>query len=79
MVAGHSTQEAFVGIETLRWLALNPLELGLFQLRNDSTHYARSDPILQIEDILEIAVEAVRPQMRTVCGIDELTGNAYLV
>ena len=45
----------------------------------DRADDARRHLVLQIEDVLELAVEAVRPEMRAGCGIDELPGDAHPV
>ena len=74
--AGHAAQEIVVGVEALGGLALGPLDLGLLQLRRDRADHARGHLILQIEDVLELAIEVIGPQMRPARSIDQLRGDA---
>src|SRR5262249_47176789 len=52
---------------------------NLLDLGSNSVRYARRDLILQIEDILKVAVEAIRPDMSPRAGIYELAGDAHPV
>src|SRR5260370_842049 len=79
MKARHSAQIVVIGVEALSRFALGALDLGLLQLRRDSTHDARGHLILQLEDVVERPVEAVRPEMRPGSGIDELPGDTHMV
>src|SRR5262249_44957813 len=56
---------------------LGTLDLGLLQLRRDRPYDADSHLILQIENVLEIAFKALRPEMYACRGIHELTGDAH--
>ena len=60
-------------------LALGALDLGAFELRRDRADDARGHLVLQLEDIVEAAFEAFRPQMRPGGGIDQLSGDAHPV
>src|SRR6516165_2718604 len=50
--------------------------LGRLQCRLDDAGDADRDPVLQLEDVLQRAVETVGPQMRTGECIDQLAGDA---
>src|SRR5437016_3264798 len=50
-----------VRFEAFGRLAFGSLNLSLFQPGCDRTHHACSYPVLQIENVLEGALEAVRP------------------
>ena len=65
MQVRHSAQVVVVGAEILRRLALGALDLGAFQLRRDRADDAGGDLVLQFEDVVEVAFEALRPQMRS--------------
>src|SRR5262249_5605264 len=69
---GQSTQEVVIGVETVGRLMLSALDLGLLQLRRDRPYDAHSHLILQIENVLEIAFKALRPEMYACRGINEL-------
>jgi hypothetical protein len=73
----HPAQEVVVGVEALGRLARGPLDLGLLELRRDRADHARRHLILQIENVLDAAVEMVGPQMRAGRNIDELRGDAH--
>ena len=79
MKGGHAAQKIIVGVEALGRLALGPFDLGLLQLGRDGAHHARGHLILQIEDVRQLAVETVRPEMRARRSIDELPGDAHPV
>jgi hypothetical protein len=75
--ACHPAQEVVVGVEAPGRLALGAFDLRLLQLRRDRADHARRHLILQIEDVLETAVEVIGPQMRARRRVDELRGDAY--
>src|SRR6202040_1950191 len=52
--------------------------LGRLQGRLDDTGDADSDLVLELEDVLQRAVEAAGPEMRAGQGIDQLPGDAHL-
>src|SRR5258705_11995895 len=79
MDPGHPAQKVVIGVQTSGGLAFGALNFGSLQRGRDRTHNTHGDLILQIEYILKPAIEAVRPQMRTGCSIDELTRNAHPV
>ncbi len=76
---GHAAQQVVVGIEPLGRLALGALDFGLFEFRRDRDDHARRDLVLQIENVLEATVEAIRPEMRAGRGIDQLSGDPHAV
>src|SRR5262249_54211279 len=55
------------------------LDCDLLQFRRNRADHARGDLILQIEDIIERALEAIRPQVTASGGIDQLSGDAHAV
>ena len=77
MEGRHAAQKVVVGIEAFGRLALGPFDLGLLELRRDGADHARRHLVLQIEDVRQVAIEAVRPEMRAGRGIDELAGDAH--
>src|SRR5215471_7549906 len=79
MIAGHSAEVVIIGVEALCGLTLSTLDLRLLQLGPDRTYDARSHLVLQIEDILQRAIETVGPEMRPGGGVDELAGDTHLV
>ena len=73
----HAAQEVVVGVEALGRLALGALDLGLLEPRRDRADHARGHPVLQVEDVGELAVEPVGPQMRAGRRVDQLAGDAH--
>ena len=53
-------------------------DLRLLQARRDGDDHPRGHLVLQVEDVLERAVETVRPQMRPRLGVDQLAGDPHL-
>ena len=56
-----------VGVEVLRALALRTVDLGATDLRQDCAHKTFGDAVLQNEQITNLAVVGVSPQMNA-CG-----------
>src|SRR5262245_15591127 len=79
MKLGDAAQEVIIGIHVLRRLALGTIALGMLQLRRDGAHNARGHPILQLEDILNVAVKALCPKVRARRDVDELSRYAHSV
>ena len=79
MSVRHSAQIVVIGVEALGRLALGALDLGLLQLGRDRPDHARRHLVLQFEDIVECAVEAIRPEVRRRSGVDQLAGDAHPV
>ena len=75
----HAAQIVVVGVEALGRLALGALDLRLLELWRDRADDALGHPVLQLEDVLERAVEAVGPEMGAGRRIDELAGDAHAV
>ena len=73
---GDAPHVAQVGIRALGRPALGPLDLGAPHLRLDRADNLLRHPILEIEQVFDLALEAIRPDMRHRRGIDELRGDA---
>jgi hypothetical protein len=69
-------QQIVVGIEARRRLAARALDLCLAERRLQRAHHALGDAILQVEHVLQGAIEPVGPQMRPCRCIDQLAGDA---
>ena len=52
-----------VGVEVLGRLAASPFDFGLADRRLDRAYDAFGDLVLQVENVLDGAVELVRPEM----------------
>jgi hypothetical protein len=59
----HRPHIGVVGIETRGRLAQAAVDLGLAQVGLDGAGDLHRDPIVQIEDVFESAVEPVRPEL----------------
>src|SRR5262245_56601851 len=79
MIAGHSAEVVIIGVEALCGLTLGTLDLRLLQLGPDRAYDVRSHLVLQIEDILQRAIEAVGPEMHPGGGVDELACDTHPV
>ena len=62
-------------VEALRRLAPNASRLGGKDLRQNRTNDPARDLVLKLEDIFQLAIVFVRPQMDAVRGIDQLPGD----
>src|SRR5271167_2834741 len=78
-MAGHPAQIVVVGVEAFGRLALRALDLRLLQPRCYRTHHACGHLVLQIEQVFERTLKAIRPQMRAGRAIDELPGDTHAV
>src|SRR5208282_287594 len=74
--ARHSPQVIVISVEALGRLALGAFDLRLLQLRRDSANHAGCYVVLQLEYVLEAALEAIRPQMSARRRVDELASDA---
>src|SRR5690242_8691617 len=72
----NSAKIIIICIEALGGFALGPCDFGLLEFGRDSAHHARRYSVLKIEDVGELAIEAVGPQM-SAGGIDELPSDAH--
>ena len=70
----QGAQVEIVGVEVVRPLALGPLDLGVKQARLDRADDTQCDLVLQFEDVVERAVEAVGPDVGAGCRVDQLAG-----
>src|SRR5215831_6459601 len=77
MHGGDPAEIVIIGIETFGRLALGSFDLGLLQLGCDRAYDAAGHLILEIEDILNPAIEAIDPDMRTPRGIDKLPSDPH--
>ena len=57
-------QIEIVGIETLRPLAARAVQFCSLDFRLDDRDYAFGDAVLHVEDVLDCAIEIVRPEVR---------------
>src|SRR5262249_35728716 len=62
-----------------RWYSSRTVYLSGLQRRFDNPGHARRDLVLKIEDVLQRAVEAVRPQMGAARRVDQLAGDTHPV
>jgi len=63
-------QHEVVGIETVRPLTLDALDLGLPEARLDRADRAQRDLILECENIIERPVVTLGPDVRAGLGLD---------
>ena len=76
---GQSPEIEIVGVEAVRPLALRALDLGPAEFGSMMPTMSGGDLVLQVEDVLERAVESVGPEMRAGLGFDQLAGDARRV
>src|SRR5580704_10019850 len=72
-------QVQIIGPEVLRRLAIGPVNLSELQARFDNASDAARYPVLQLEDVVEDAVETISPDMGFVCRVDQLRVDANIV
>ncbi len=72
----HAAQVAVVCIETLGRFIPGARDLRLFELRRNRADHTVSDLILELENIVEHALEPASPMGRAGARIDELAGDA---
>jgi len=70
-------QIEIMGREIVRPAIGRSADLGGLQCWLDDTSNANRDIVLKLQDVLHIAVEAVGPEMRPVCRIDQLGSDAH--
>src|SRR6267143_7006158 len=68
-----------IRIEVLGWLAFRTFDLGMLELPCDRSDNTFSYPILQVEDIVESALEAVGPKVHAGRSVDELPCYSHAV
>ena len=66
-------------IQVLGGLAPRALALDLRQFGFDRAGDGQGDLVLQVEDVCQLAVVALRPNVVAVAGIDELRGDPHTV
>src|SRR5262249_39418309 len=79
MDARQAAQEVVVSVEAFGWLASGALNLGLSQAGRDRANDFCRHLVLEVEDVLQGAVETVGPQLHAVRPVDELPCNAHPV
>jgi hypothetical protein len=80
--AAHMPQPALVGrpgVEVVWRLAHRPLQLGLSDRRGDRDRHRLTDLVLHREDVGEVAVVALGPDVVAGLRLDQLSGNADAV
>src|SRR5262245_46448376 len=65
MKSRQPTKIVVVGVEVFRRLASSSLDFGLFQPWGDGANHARRHLVLQDEDVLQCAIEAICPQVHS--------------
>src|SRR6516164_3530327 len=70
-------QVEIVGAEVSRWPRGGSAHLGGLQSWLDDPGDADRYLVLKLEDVLQRAVEAVGPEMRSTKGVNQLRGDAY--
>src|SRR6185437_891359 len=68
-----------VSVEAFGGPPVYPFDLGMKQLRLDRAGNSARDPILKLENIVERAVEAVRPDMSSGYRLDQLPADAHTI
>ena len=72
-------QIRIVGVEAVGRLAPRALHLRLLQAWNEGADHACGQLVLQGEDVAQLAVVTLRPNVRTRFCLNELAGNANTV
>src|SRR5215469_4397739 len=75
----HTTLIGSPGVEVARWLPDRALQFGMGDCWGDGNRYRLGDLVLHDEDVGEIAVVALGPDMLAGLGLDQLRGNADAV
>ena len=73
----HAAQIIVVGVQALGRLSLGPFDLGALELRRYRAHHALGHLVLQFENVVERAFEAICPEMCSRGGIDQLPGDPH--
>ena len=76
---GLRAQDEIVGVEAVGPLAFDPLDFGPTQARLDRADDRQRDLVLQREDVVELAVVALGPDVGAGRRIDELAGDAHAI
>ena len=79
MEARHASQVIVPGVEVLGPLDARALVLEVLQLRHDGGGDAVGDLVLYVEDVLQLAVEALGPDVVVGVGVDELRRDPQAV
>ena len=71
----HRPHDTVVSIQALRSLAPGPLDLGCTDVRQDRSDDGFGQPVLEIEDVLDLAVVAICPDVPPVRAIDQVSSD----
>src|SRR5215469_17396039 len=66
-------------VETFGWLPHRPLALGLIDRRGGGDCHCVGDLVLDREDVSEITVVTLGPDVLAILGLDQLRGDADAV
>ncbi len=69
-------QDEIIGIQAVRPLALDPVDLGTPQAGRDGTDGRQCNVILEGEDVFGPAVKSLGPYVHSALRIDQLAGDA---
>src|SRR5688572_20156098 len=77
MKGGHPAQEVVVGVQVSGRLGLRPGDLGFLQPGSNGGHCTCRHLVLKVEYVHQVAIEAVGPEMRARCRINELSRDSH--
>src|SRR6516164_3101164 len=72
-------QDQIIGVEPVRPFALDTLDLRESQARLDRADNGQRELVLKRENIVELTVVTLGPNVRSDCGVDELPGYAHAI
>jgi hypothetical protein len=78
-MCGQRLHHQVPSIDALRRLAAHARGFGHQDLRPHRPDHAAGDLVLHLEDVGELAVVAVRPQVVAERGVDQLPGHAHAI
>src|SRR4029450_2941617 len=73
------TNDAFPGVQTIRWLSPDSNALRGIQLRFNRSDNLLGDLILHGKDVTKLPIESLGPNMTVVRGIKKLCGDPQAV
>src|SRR6185437_7051355 len=72
-------QDQIIGVEAVRPFALDALDLRESQARLDRANNGQCELVLKGENIVELTIVTLGPNVRSDCGVDELPGYAHAI